>query len=79
MNTKTYQIAETTCYKSDCNLKFSVVTSSIDTIVTRPVEEFDFKTSRENSIIKTGTISDYIVVKCPDGHKQRVFLKSDKL
>lgn len=77
MDTKTsYEITEVTCKKSDCNLKFNVVTSSIKTVVARPVEEVDFALLRENSITKISTISDYIVVYCPDGHKQRVFLKS---
>ena len=75
MDTKTYQITEETCYKTDCKLKFNVI-SSINTVVARPVEDFDFTTSRQNSITKTGIINDYIVVQCPDGHSQRVFLKS---
>lgn len=75
METKTYDITEVTCKKSNCNLQFNVVISSIDTVVARPVEESDFKLLSENSITKISTISNYIVVQCPDGHKQRVFLK----
>ncbi|RAJ17967.1 hypothetical protein [Olleya aquimaris] len=78
MDTKTYQITEKTCYKTDCKLKFNVVTSSIDTVVATPVEELDFKTSRENTVTTTGTITDYIVVTCPSGHTQSVFLTSNK-
>ncbi|WGD35702.1 hypothetical protein [Olleya sp. YS] len=78
MDTKTYKITEVPCSKGDCTLKFNVVISSIDTVVARPVEELDFKPTRENTLTNTGTITDYIVVECPSGHKQRVFITSNE-
>ncbi|GAA3631396.1 hypothetical protein [Flavivirga jejuensis] len=70
-----YVLAEVTCVKNDCNETFSVIISSIYTVVDRPVGEIDFNISKQNEIAETNRIDDYVVIKCSCGHSQRVYLK----
>ncbi|TGV03760.1 hypothetical protein [Flavivirga rizhaonensis] len=77
MTTKkpSYELAEVTCAKKECNETFSVIISSIYTVISRPVVEVELNSSRHNEIVKTNTFDDYLVIKCACGHSQRVYLK----
>ncbi|MDO5978761.1 hypothetical protein [Flavivirga spongiicola] len=77
MTTKkpSYELAEVTCAKKECNETFNVIISSIYTVVSRPVGAIEFNLSKHNEIAKTNMIDDYIVIKCACGHSQRVYLK----
>lgn len=77
MTTKkpSYELAEVTCEKKDCNETYSVIISSIYTVVSKPVGEIEFTPSKHNEIAETNRIDDYLVIKCVCGHSQRVYLK----
>ena len=77
MTTKkpSYELADVTCEKKNCNETFSVIISSIHTVVDKPVEEMEFAPSIHNEIAETNTFDDYLVIKCSCGHSQRVYLK----
>ena len=76
-NNSVYEIQKITCEKETCKKEFSVITSPIYTVVTRPISEIELEVKRTD-IIDEGLIDDYIVVKCPCGNTQRVYLKINK-
>lgn len=68
-----YKLAQVTCEKKDCNETYSVIISSIYTVVNNP--EMELKVSKENDMAKANIIDDYIDIKCVCGHDQKVYLK----
>lgn len=77
MTTKkpSYELAEVTCEKKNCNETFSVIISSIYNVVDKPVGEIEIPTSRYNDIADADRIDDYLVIKCACGRSQRVHLR----
>ncbi len=77
-NTSLHKLQKITCNDDSCQKEFSIITSPIYTVVTRPTMESDLKIMGVDTI-EEGTIDDYIVVKCPCGkNTQRVYLKINK-
>ncbi|MBV7270099.1 hypothetical protein [Winogradskyella luteola] len=76
--TSLHEIQKITCNDDSCQKEFSVITSPIYTVVTRPTVESNLGI-RGADTIEEGPIDDYIVVKCPCGkNTQRVYLKINK-
>lgn len=70
-----YVLAEVTCEKKDCNETFSVIISSIHTVVKKPVGEIELTHSIHNETAETNKIDEAVVIKCVCGHSQQVHLK----
>ncbi len=60
---KPYKVERVICVRDDCQKTFNVIISSIHTIV-------DASTAIE------GIIDDYVMVRCPCGHCQKIYVKT---
>ncbi|AUP79312.1 hypothetical protein [Flavivirga eckloniae] len=70
-----YELAEVTCEKKDCNETFSVIISSIYTVVDKPVGGIKFNPLDQSETANENRVDDYVVIKCSCGLSQRVYLR----